>query len=276
MAEFHNINLFREKTVVYDAANAGPGAENKAMVLIKSNRIALNAKAGPIDDWIVVRGHNVAGTLRWAGTILNQYARNPTVFHQEAPVEWGRLWKDGLSNHEWKTNPANWASLHANGKLIWTSKKSISIDMIEAAVKGGDVTERIISRLLERAGRSIDQLVVEHHSQAAMVLTEMSTHLRLALLERRGGETTSFSFSMFHGSGRVQHGTLLQFGAAILEAQNLTARLERNKSGGTMSAEEVKLTAGRRRELMQLIIANERAVKITYRPERPEFLGELG
>ncbi|MBB4265258.1 hypothetical protein [Roseospira visakhapatnamensis] len=252
--------------------------------MLKSNRLVMEVSSRSVTETVVVRGQNIPGTLRMAAMVAERYMRDPQVLHPENPVppDWDDLWTRKISPYEKSVNPDNWASVHVRGKTIYASLESDPIMAIERVAQGADLDERTIRAATAGLfGAEPDEdVVVQHDSQTAVVITPFSAYLRAAVLERKGGRTGSFSVSVYHSeTRRVRVGLLLNFCADVIECCNLRQFLERLPAGRddprTPVPEHLRQQVGgangRRRDLMQFIKGFETAHKVQYRPDRPDL-----
>lgn len=288
MASLGPITLYREKSIIHrfgDRADSN-SAHDPSWVL-KSNRLTMEISAGGQSGPIVVRGHNVAGTLRMAAIVAQRFLRDPQLFnpHNPYPPDWDELWDQKVSAYERQFNRDNWASLHIDGRTVFTTRDSPPIVAIERLAQGADLDERTVRaatiELFEDAAAESD-VVVQHDSQTAVVVTAFSSYLRAAILERKGGRTGSFSVSVYHSAERkARTSSLLNFCADLIESYNLRQFLERaptsssGQDSGTAAPEhlrkQIAAALQRRKELGEFIHGFENGNKVQYRPERPEL-----
>ncbi len=281
------ITLFREKSTVHRFGFGGNHTDDDAVLSVRSNRITLPLKSGEITEQVVVRGQNVPATLRLTAMVMEQFNRNPTLFANESlnHSDWAELWKQRVSSYEKQFVPESWVSLHHDGQTLFTTNPSNQIDEIERLALGGDINDNLIRnasvRLLD--GEEVDNdMVTQHDSQTAVVFTPFREYHRAAILDRRSGRTGSFAVSAHHPPkpGKpVRYSGFMEFCANTIEALNLKVFLDRIRQmveenrvmGPPVSTQQVSGAMTRKKDLMQFIVAYERANKITYRPERPEF-----
>lgn len=278
------ITLYREKSTVHRFGFAGDHGEDDAVLQVRSNRVSLQLKASGVEDSVVVRGQNIASTLRLTSLVLEQFNRNPTMFSDESFTHWDWMehWKQRQSSYERQFMPESWVSLHHEGETLFTTNPSSHIDEIERLAQGGDINDSLIREVSQRLLGHYEDVVTQHDSQTAVVFTPFRDYHRCAILERRGGRTGSFAVSAHHApkpKKPVRYSGFINFTADIIEALTLKGFLDRIKqmveenriSGPPVTPAQVAGAMGRKRDLMQFIASYERANKITYRPERPEF-----
>jgi hypothetical protein len=222
--------------------------------------------------------------LRLTALVLEQFNRNPNIFADQSlhQTVWPEMWKHRVSSYERQFIPESWVSLHHEGETLFTTNPSFQIDVIERLAAGGDINDRLIRQASRDLVGEDEDVVTQHDSQTAVVFTPFKEYHRAAILERRGGRTGSFAVSAHHPAkpGRpVRYSSFINFCADIIEALNLKVFLDRIRQmveenrvhGPPVSAAQVAGAMGRRRDVMQFIVAYEHAHKITYRPERPQF-----
>jgi len=285
MASIGPITLYREKTIVHRFTAGGTAnADQDPSFVLKSNRLVMEVLSRSVTDSVVVRGHNIPGTLRMAAIVAEQFVRDPQVVHPDHPFppDWDELWSRKVSSYERAVNPHAWTSIHCAGETLYTNLESDPIMLIERFAQGADLDERTIQAAtagLFGAGPDED-VVVQHDSQTAVVVTPFSAYLRAAVLERKGGRTGSFSMSVFHSeTQKARAGAVLNFCADMVECYNLRQFLERIPSARDDPRapapehlrQQVAAANARRRELMQFIEGFETANKLQYRPERPDL-----
>lgn len=278
------ITLFREKSTVHRFGFGGQHADDDAVFQVRSNRVSLQLKSGGLTENLVVRGQNIPSTLRLTAMVLEHFNTNPTAFSGEGsePANWHEMWKQRTSSYEKQFQRESWVSLHYEGETIFTTNPSNQIEEIERIAQGGDVNDSTIREVTSRLLGTDADVVTQHDSQTAVVFTPFKDYHRAAILERRGGRTGSFAVSAHHPAKPkkpVRYSGFINFCADTIEALNLKVFLDRIRqmveenriTGPVVTPAQVAGAMGRKRDLMQFIVAYERANKITYRPERPEF-----
>lgn len=278
------ITLFREKSTVHRFGFGGQHADDDAVFQVRSNRVSMQLKAGGLTENVVVRGQNIPSTLRLTALVLEQFNQAPTLFANplDQHADWSELWKQRTSSYEKQFQRESWVSLHYEGETVFTTNPSNQIEEIERIAQGGDVNDTTIREVTTRLLGEEADVVTQHDSQTAVVFTPFKDYHRAAILERRGGRTGSFAVSAHHPpkpKKPVRYSGFINFCADTIEALNLKVFLDRIKqmveenriTGPVVTPAQVAGAMGRKRDLMQFIVAYERANKITYRPERPEF-----
>lgn len=292
MASIGPISLFREKTSVHNFGERLSGGGRRESFVLRSNRIILELMASHRKEQVVIRGRTVSDTLRLAALVVERFLRDPQVFHRDVPVDWVDLWDRKRSAYDRAYCPDSWVSIHVDGRAIFTTQGSETVDLIEQVAAGEDLTDEIIKDATRLMYESAEDVVVEHESQTAVVFTPFASHLRAAVLERRDGRTGSFSVSAFHGEGnKIRLGVFVNFVADLVEAVALREFLERSAPtaaeaaaaarGGakpvpaagpaTVSSAQLSAALERKRQCGQFVLAFERTTKVQYRPERPNI-----
>lgn len=278
-----SLTLFREKSLVFRLGN---GPKDPPVFELRSNRLTMTMKAGQRSDDVVVRGRTVPSTLRMAAIVADSYARQPTIFSKENhdQHDWKGLWLTRQNPYERRFMPDSWVSLHTRDETLFTTNPLPAVDILERLARGNDLGEKMVhqaaAELLNET--NLEDLIVQHDSQTAFVFTPFKEYLRAAVLERREGRTGSFSASVYHPAKPeppVSAAAFIGFCADISEAIQIRAFHERVKSsldGGRAAstrnlAAQVEAAMARRKDVMQFIVAFERANKVTWRPERPAF-----
>ncbi|SDH23567.1 hypothetical protein [Roseospirillum parvum] len=280
MAPVEPLTLYREKSTVHRFGDSGA---SEAALVVRSNRIAMTLERDGIREQVVVRGQNIAATLRLTAVVLDQFRRDSGSFRREQPVDWNELWLHRVSDYERLHNPEGWVSIHRNGRRVFTSREDTTIDEIERLARGAEIDETLLRGATRTLIGPTDDLVIQHDSQTAAVVTPFKEYHRGAVLDRHGGRTGSFALSVHHPDPprrKVRLAGFLNYIADVIEALNQKAFLERirqmvdedtGKSGSPATPALVSAAMARKRDLMQFIVAYERAHKLTYRPERPDF-----
>lgn len=129
---------------------------------------------------------------------------------------------------------------------------------------------------------ALEDLMVEHDSQTAIVFTPGPAHHRAAILERRDRKTGAFSISVHHPTPQkpVRLSHFISFCADMAETLTHKAFLDRvqeliaeNALASTnITPALTQATRNRRRELTDAIGNCEEVNKVSYRPERPTFV----
>ncbi|MGB0697539.1 MAG: hypothetical protein ACPGOY_17945 [Rhodospirillaceae bacterium] len=280
MASIGPITLFREKTSVHQFGDAAVGMEQETSFVIRSNRIILELGASHRTQQAVIRGQNIPSTLRLAAMVVDRFLRDSQVFSGQSAVDWEELWSRKISDHERHFMNESWVSIHVDGNTLFQTEGSEAIDYIEQVAMGEDLTDDIIKDATRMMFGSLEDAVVQHESQTAVVFTPFSNHLRAAVLERRGGRTGSFSVSAFHQPDyKVRLGSFIAFVADLVEAVFLKDFLDRvrqmmeenNLRTPPVPHDQLASNLNRKRQCAQYVTAFERANKVQYRPERPEI-----
>ncbi len=281
MASIGPISLFREKTSVHHFGDVLTDPDQDTSFVIRSNRIILELMASHRKEQVVVRGQNIPSTLRLVSLVVERFLRDPQTFHRENPPDWPDMWKRLQGDYERRFHPESWVSLHLDGQCLFSTQGSEPIDQIESVANGEDLTDDIIKDATRMIfGGAVEDVVVQHESQTAVVFTPFANHLRAAVLERRGGRTGSFSVSAFHApDNKVRLGGFINFVADLVEAVTLKDFLDRvrqmmeasNLSNPPVPHDHLSAALGRKRQCAHFVMSFERAHKVQYRPERPDI-----
>lgn len=279
------ITLYREKSTVHRFGFGGSHADDDTVFQVRSNRVSLPLRSADFSANVVIRGQNIPATLRMASIVLEQFGHNPAIFSDEEDhhVNWDEVWEHRMSSYERQFMPETWVSLHHDGQTLFTTNPSNQIEEIERVALGREIDDSTIREVSSHLIGADADVVTQHDSQTAVVFTPFKEYHRVAILERRGaGRTGSFAVSAHHPpkpKRPVRYSGFIHFCADLIEALNLKVFLERVRqmveenriSGPPVTPAQVAGAMGRKRDLMQFIVSYERANKITYRPERPEF-----
>jgi hypothetical protein len=284
MSEFGTITLFREKSVVHrveELNDADDGAVPPAMIL-RSNRVLIPIKTKMATIPVVVRGQNIPGTMRMAAVVVDEIRRDPNVLTDPDATDWDSLWRRKVSKYENDYNTQNWVSVHFNGETVFIGGEGRDgIAEVEAIALGEEVTEAIVNEAAANVLGALEDLMVEHDSQTAIVFTPGPAYHRAAILERRDRKTGAFSVSVHHPTPQkpVRLSHFISFCADIAEALTHKSFLDRvqeliaeNALASTnITPALTQATRNRRRDLTDQIANFEEANKVGYRPERPSF-----
>jgi hypothetical protein len=284
MIEIGTLTLFREKSVVHQFAelDEDEGARDVPVMTLRSNRITIPVKTKLATITVIVRGHNIPGTMRMAAVVVAEIRRDPNVLQDAGAFDWESMWRRKVSTYESDYVPEAWVSLHVGGEQVFASREdNEAIAQVEALALGADVTESIVSEAAANILGALEDLVVEHDSQTAFVFTQFPTYLRAAILERRDRKTGSYAVSVYHPSPQrsVRLSHFIGFCADMTEALTHKSFLDRvqeliatNAIGNVgITPAQVQATRNRKRDLGQQIENFESANKVVYRPERPNF-----
>ncbi|ABC23352.1 hypothetical protein [Rhodospirillum rubrum] len=284
MASIGPITLFREKTSVHTFDDEPELPDQDTSFTIRSNRVVLELAASHRKSQVVVRGQTIAATLRLSALVIDHFLRDSQVFQRSVPIDWADLWARKQSDFERRHHPESWVSIHADGRAAFVTRGSEAIDMIEEVAKGQDLTNDLIKTATWNLLGKAEDIVVRHESQTAVVFSPFPTHLRAAVLERRGGRTGSFSVSAFHQTDRkIRLSAFINFLADLVEAITLKELMERARPAGAgeeagpvaspIPLDQIDATIERRKHCAEFVAAFERANKVQYRPERPQLIG---
>lgn len=278
------LTLYREKTLFFDGAHPGPDLERFARLAIRSNRITCTLTAGPVIENIVVRGHNIPSCLRFAGFVLDAFKADPSAFHEHSTVDWNDLASRAISDFDGAFMPETWLSAYANGRKVFASQTQFgdtAMDALEREVKGGDIDEFLLKKQAA-ALTGLKQSRIRHDSQAAVVMNENTDGVRCAVIERRRGKDSAFSFQVMNPpKKRIRMTPVLHMAADLFEFQNLYAIAERVAKvlGGELpqaempiGLDQVEAMTTRNMQLTSLIKSFHEIHTVRYRPAPPAYL----
>ena len=231
---------------------------------------------------VVVRGQNIPGTMRMASVVIDEIRRDANALKDPDAIDWDSLWRRKTSKYENDYNRQNWVSVHIAGETVFMGGEGRDgIAEVEAIPVGEEVTEAIVTEAAANVLGALEDLMVEHDSQTAVVFTPGPAHHRAAILERRDRKTGAFSISVHHPtpSKPVRLSHFVSFCADVAEALTHKAFLDRVQellaenalSTSNITPALTQATRNRRRELIEQIDNFEQVNKVSYRPERPTF-----
>jgi hypothetical protein len=285
MTEIGTITLFREKSVVHRVEELNEDDDGKAppALTMRSNRITIPIKTKLNTVTIVVRGQNIPGTMRMAAVVVDEIRRDVNALQDPDAIDWESLWRRKVSKYENDYNRENWVSLHIGGETAFLGGEGRNgISEVEALAMGEEITEAIVTEAAANVLGALEELMVEHDSQTALVFTPGATNHRAAILERRDRKTGAFSVSVSHPSPQkpVRLSHFISFCADMAETLTHKSFLDRVQeliaenqlSNSNITPALTQATRNRRRELIEQIEKFEEVNKVAYRPERPSFM----
>lgn len=270
MLEIGTITLYREKSVIHKMESGlgddGEDVDRQAPVLsLRSNRVTIPIKTKMATIPVVVRGHNIPGTMRMAAVVVDEIRRDPHALQDPGDVDW--------------------ETVHVGGQLAFSSVEGDTIKAlaeIESLASGADVTDALVQEAAANVLGALEDLAVEHDSQTAFVFTSTPSYLRAAILERRDRKTGSYAIAVYHPSPQrpVRLAAVISFAADLAETlthksfidrvQDMIAANQMHDSHITPA--QIQATRNRRKELIGQIEDFEQANKVVYRPERPNLI----
>ena len=285
MIEIGNITLYREKSIVYrfmETIDDDEGRREEPVMELRSNRITIPVKTKLSTIWVVVRGQNIQGTMRMTAGALDEIRRDANVLIDGGNVDWHGTWMRRVPKYERDYNQANWASVHIAGQEVFTSREdNAAIRELETLAVGVEVTDDMVSETASNVLGALDDYVVEHDSQTSFTLSPGPQYHRASILERHDRKTGAFSMSIYHSTpqNQVRLAYFMNFCADILETTTHKSFLDRvaemaadgSLQKTTITPAQVQSARLRRRELIGGIEEFEKANKLMYRPERPNF-----
>ena len=179
MLEIGTITLYREKSVIHKMESGlgddGSDEERQAPVLsLRSNRVTIPVKTKMATIPVVVRGHNIPGTMRMAAVVVDEIRRDPNALQDARDVDWETFWRRKLSKYENDYVREAWVAVYVGGQLAFASVENDIIKTlteIESLAVGADVTDALVQEAAANVLGALEDLVVEHDSQTAIVFT---------------------------------------------------------------------------------------------------------
>lgn len=284
MTEIGTITLYREKSVVNRVEELNDEDDGKVppALIMRSNRITIPIKTALSTTIAVVRGQNIPGTMRMVSVVVDEIRRDANALKDPDAIDWESLWRRKVSKYENDYNRQNWVSVHIGGQTVFMGGEGREgIAEVESIAMGEEVTEAIVNEAAANVLGALEDLMVEHDSQTAVVFTPGPAFHRAAILERRDRKTGAFSVSAHHPSPQkpVRLSHFISFCADMNEALTHKSFLDRVQeliaenalSGTNITPALTQATRNRRRELIDQIENFEEVNKVSYRPERPSF-----
>ncbi|MBX7200213.1 MAG: hypothetical protein K1X51_12665 [Rhodospirillaceae bacterium] len=290
MLEIGTITLYREKSVIHKMENGlsddGTDEERQAPVLsLRSNRVTIPIKTKLATIPVVVRGHNIPGTMRMAAVVVDEIRRDPQALQDPTDVDWETFWRRRISKYENDYMREAWVSVHVGGTLAFASTEDDNVKAlaeIESLAAGADVTDALVQEAAANVLGALEDLVVEHDSQTAFVFTSTPQYLRAAILERRDRKTGSYAIAVYHPSPQrpVRLAAVISFASDLAETLTHKSFIDRiqdmiaanQMQDSQITPAQIQATRNRRKDLIQQIEDFEQANKVVYRPERPNLI----
>jgi len=286
MSDFGTVTLYREKSLVYGMGEPlsmdDDPEEEKPVLELRSNRITMPIKTKVSTIAVVVRGQNMASTMRMSAVVMDEIRRDQTILRDAGGVDWYGQWRRRVSKYEADYNQANWVSLHIGGEQVFSSRDdNRAIAELEQLAMGEDVTDDLVMEAAQNVLGALDDFAVEHDTQTSFVLTPGSEFHRSSVLERRDRKTGAFSLSVRHPTpqNQVRLSHFMAVNADIMELTTLKSFLDRvaemaaenTLSKSTITPTQVQAARARRQALLEAIELFEKTNKVVYRPDRPNF-----
>ena len=290
MLEIGTITLYREKSIVHRMESGlgddGADEERQAPVLsLRSNRVTSPIKTKMATIPVVVRGHNIPGTMRMAAVVVDEIRRDPHALQDPRDVDWETFWRRKISKYENDYMREAWVSVHVGGTLAFASAEGDNVKVlaeIESLAAGADVTDALVQEAANNVLGALEDLAVEHDSQTAFVFTSTAQYLRAAILERRDRKTGSYAIAVYHPSPQrpVRLAAVIGFAADLAETLTHKSFIDRvqdmiatnQMQDSNITPAQIQATRNRRKDLIQQIEDFEQANKVVYRPERPNLI----
>ena len=263
-------SLIREKIVIIDA-----DADGDEPISVRSNRILLPLVKDGVLEKIVIRGQNMASTLRMAGILFISFYRGGAFMERQSPYNWEKSWQKVNTDYENEHNPNNWMSIYINGQKVFHTMTSPFVDIVEkcalATPDDYDGTIEFAEYALRELGRNV---TMQHYTNVGVVVTDRNKETKCGIIYRQINQNDMI-FNVRLSGGDTRTARLVrafEISAAFVEAINLKyimMMMERNKVKG--SDAKFRDAKWRQAELNRFIINAEQEYKMLYRPERPEL-----
>ena len=273
-----SITLFREKTVII----ARSKGQEETLATVNSNRILLPLGNKLRRETMIVRGHNLPDTLRFASLIIADARRSSSLLDREVPVDWRRIWQSATILHGASPESDSWGAVFGNGSPLFLPGPCPHIEVLErhAAANGGYIDEVALNSAAAEMGGNDFDVKILHASKAAVVATLDDNGFRCAVQMRGRGNDTAFTFSVPAKEKGVHFGSVLELAAHYVEGHNTTVFLEkvrgmveaRQVATSKITTRDIESAIERKRTLKRLIVNFEQDSSVRYRPDRPKFL----
>jgi hypothetical protein len=288
--ESFNTSLLREKFTIYDAPSDEKRGQELSSVVAVSNRIVLSLAnhLGHVSETIVVRAQTMHGCVRMAARVVQEFQNSGSILSRAEPIDWELFWMSINKGYEEKFNPDRWVAVYHKGRVIYEdgqTNRHPFLDIIEQCdSRNKDDYENVVSFAEEafmKAGRAV---TIEHDSNIALVLNEESEEIRCGIVVRAPNRTMTFSFAAKPKDGhKPRISQCLGVSAAFLEGIHLSYQIgtiRRKQIHGMIDLSSTNETEKSNEAMQRLGTLNdtirqfEQFLKISYRPERPDF-GEM-
>jgi len=281
MKEFSTA-LLREKFVI---APPKSGAKtDQSAVIALSNRLVvpLYDNKGKLSEKLVVRAQNMHTVVRMAARILQAFSHTGPVTGKTNPFNWETAWQGVVSEYEYTYNAARWIAIYHLGKCIFSAGEHHPLlDMIEKCDadnnKDYDFAVPLAENLFVQAGKPYK---ITHDSNVALSVHFEDQQARCGIILRSPTRKTTFTFTAYPKETKdLNIPQCLGACAAFLEGVQLAFLMgmntEKIKIGliERFSKEEKQTREGKKRlnRLADEITVLEKAFRVSYRPEKPDF-----
>ncbi|MDE1152294.1 MAG: hypothetical protein PW788_07140 [Micavibrio sp.] len=278
MSDFNTV-LLREKIELTDETGSIPGTvDGKAVV--RSNRLFLKLEKNGADEKLVIRSHNMHGTLRLAEAVMKDFYWGGLFLPRLNPVDWSAMWMDVQPSYDREYNPYNWCAIYIDGRCVFRTLPSVFVDVIEQCamlnIDDYDNTMRVTEGAFERLGKSVS---ITHSSNVAALIADNPAGLRCGIIARDDGHDAVFNFTTAGGAPGVRITHSLGHAAALLEALSLRRIIRELKqivgtgfaTKNTVEKAQLALATGRLITLDKATKEFEKTYTVKYRPEKPAF-----
>lgn len=275
-------DLVREKFVI----GAPDGVQDaQTSIVVLSNRIEITLAEKPADKY-VIRAQNMHICVRLAAAILGAVKRGGPLSLRLNTFDWEPLWYSIYNAYERAYNPDLWARVYLDGKAIFQHGATHPfLDLIEKCDANSDESYDLSVGVAENIlGQNGNKVAITYDAITALTVLFEKGAYRSGLILRAPEKTTIFSYKVFQkkndGAAPVSLPQCLYSSAAFLEGVQMAFMVGRNDDlhnhkeliAGSDAYKQDK-EARKRLAVLNTEIRNlQNSFKITYRPEKPEFL----
>ena len=276
----NNISLLREKFTIRDLGmDATP-------IIALGNRLQITIAKKPSP--LIVRGHSMHMTLRIAAEILKQLSYIPTIENVETILDWETAWEKLIKNFESENVPDTWIAVYYEGKTIFhMGNRHMFFDVIEQtefknfkSSNGYDQSIIMAQNAFKKMGRSV---MIEQESHVGFVLDEGKIEMRFAVILRTPVQRATFTARLNKNKDndlKPYDYICMQLAADFIEGINMAVRsgfLDKDIATGDIEPRSEGMQIYNRLQKQMKYLDNaigqtERKYKLSYRPEKPDFI----
>ena len=271
------ISLLREKFTIREI-----GIDSVPVIAL-GNRVTLPLPKTSTP--LIIRGHSMHMTLRYAAEILKQLSFISHVENIDTIIKWDELWEKVIEPHERINTPETWISVYYGGRLIYSfNPHHMFFDILEQCEYKNKKTSHKYEQSILTAQNAFQKMgrhvFIEQESHVGFILDESDKELRFAIILRlpwqRATFITRISDNKTHMAKPHDYNSL-SLAADYIEGINLAVRsgfLEAQFKSGKPNPDQNKVMKVTQKRLQTLILSIEQIEKkytTKYRPERPDF-----
>ena len=283
--------LLREKFTLEPALPEGDEAAHTARqeeaIVALSNRIAihLHSEDGELAEKIIVRTQNMHSCVRLAAAILKDFEEHGQMTERIEAMPFPHLWQDVIKGYEKDWNPAIWAAVYQNGRVLFESgERHPFLDIIEKcdarSKEDYEFALQDAEEAFQKAGRPV---TIDYDSNIALILSFTPAQAKTGVILRSAGRTRTFNSTIKPKSREMKDAmripSILTYCAAILEGVQLCflAGMTRRKLDlglipeGSEEARKGMRAMDRASNLGRALSQFEVRHVMTFRPEQPDF-----